>query len=120
MRGNAPRLAPGGRGGRRGNAPLGGDSLRSCIQGEGDPPDELLLAAVACAASGTVRGVPVQRLREDDAIDALDLSGRDSGIGDAGATLLAFMLPAATSLRSLEYATNPNPNPNPNPDPDPT
>ena len=47
--------------------PLGGDSLRSCIQGEGQPPDELLLAAVACAASGKVRRVPVQRLREDDA-----------------------------------------------------
>ena len=93
--------------------PLGGDTLRSCIQGEGDPPDELLLAAVACAASGTVRGVPVQRLREDDAIDELDLS--DSGIGDTAATLLGLMLPAATSVRSLRYATNPNPNPNPNP-----
>ena len=88
---------------------LGGDTLRSCIQGEGDPPHELLLAAVACAASGTVRGVPVQRLREDDAIDELDL--HHSGIGVTGATLLGLMLPAATSLRSLEYATNPNPNP---------
>ena len=89
--------------------PLGDDTLRSCIQGEGQPPNELLLAAVACAASGKVRGVPVQRLREDDAIDELDLPC--SGIGDTGATLLAFMLPAATSVRSLEYATNPNPNP---------
>ena len=92
-------------------APLGGVALRSCIQGEGQPPDELLLAAVACAASGTVRGVPVQRLREDDAIDELDL--RDSGIGDFEATLLGLMLPAATSLRSLEYATIPHPNPYP-------
>ena len=91
--------------------PLGDDTLRSCIQGQGQPPNELLLAAVACAASGTVRGVPVQRLREDDAIDELDL--RCSGIGDTGATLLAFMLPAAMSVRSLKYATNPNPNPNP-------
>ena len=91
--------------------PLGGDTLRSCIQGEGQPPDELLLAAVACAASGTVRGVPVQRLREDDAIDALDL--RRSGIGVTGATLLGLMLPAAMSVRSLKYATNPNPNPKP-------
>ena len=89
--------------------PLGDDTLRSCIQGEGQPPNELLLAAVTCAASGKVRGVPVQRLREDDAINELDLSC--SGIGDTGATLLAFMLPAATSVRSLEYATNPNPNP---------
>ena len=88
-------------------APLGGVALRSCIQGEGEPPDELLLAAVACAASGTVRGVPVQRLREDDAIDELDLNVVD--IGDTGVTLLGLMLPAAMSLRSLKYATNPNP-----------
>ena len=93
------------------DAPLGGDTLRSCIQGEGQPPNELLLAAVACAASGTVRGVPVQELREDDAIDELDL--RESGIGVTAATLLGLMLPAATSVRSLGYATNPNPNPNP-------
>ena len=90
-------------------APIGGDTLRSCIQGEGQPPDELLLAAVACAASGSVHGVPVERLREDDAIDELKLRG--SGIGDTGATLLAFMLPAATSVRSLEHAISPNPNP---------
>ena len=88
-------------------APLGGVGLRSCIQGKGDPPDELLLAAVACAASGKVRGVPVQRLREDDAIDELDLNVVD--IGDTGVTLLGLMLPAAMSLRSLKYATNPNP-----------
>ena len=93
------------------DAPLGGDTLRSCIQGEGDPPDELLLAAVACAASGTVRGVPVQQLREDDAIEELDLA--HSGLGVTAARLLGLMLPAATSLRSLEYATNINPNPNP-------
>ena len=91
------------------NDPLGGDTLRSCIQGEGDPPDELLLAAVACAASGTVRGVPVQRLREDDAIDDLDLY--NTGIGVTGATLLGLMLPATTSVCSLKYATNRNPNP---------
>ena len=99
------------------DAPLGGDTLRSCIQGEGDPPHELLLAAVACAASGTVRGVPVQRLREDPWIDELDLSDELTGvtvrIGVTGARLLGLMLPAATSLRSLEYATNINPNPNP-------
>ena len=91
------------------DAPLGGDTLRSCIQGEGQPPHELLLAAVACAASGRVHGVPVDRLREDDAIDELDLHG--SGISVTGATLLAFMLPAATSVRSLEHAISPNPNP---------
>ena len=90
---------------------LGGVALRSCIQGEGDPPDELALAAVACAASGSVRRVPVLRLREDDAIDELDLHA--SCILVTGATLLGLMLPAAMSVRSLKYATNPNPNPNP-------
>jgi hypothetical protein len=98
-------------------APLGGDTLRSCIRGEGDPPHELLLAAVACAASGTVRVVPVYRLREDDAIDELDLFDSPSRglIGVTGATLLGLMLPAATSVRNLEYATNPMLTPNPNP-----
>jgi hypothetical protein len=66
---------------------------------EGGPPHELLLAAVACAASGTVWGVPVQRLREDDAIDVLDLE--ESGLGVISAELLSLMLPAATSVRSL-------------------
>ena len=92
------------------DAPLGGVALRSCIQGEGQPPEELLLAAVACAASGTVRGVPVQELREDDAIDELDLyECYVHGNGVTRATLLGLMLPAATSLRSLKYATNHNP-----------
>ena len=95
------------------DAPLGGETLLSCIQGEGDPPDELLLAAVACAASGEVRylsahgvpsrGVPVQRLREDDAIGSLNLDQESPapGIGPIGAALLALMLPAATSVRRL-------------------
>ena len=84
--------------GRR-DAPLGGAALRSCIQGEGDPPRELLLAAVACAASGRVRGVPVQRLREDDVIGSLNLD--HARLGPIGAALLGLMLPAATSVRSL-------------------
>jgi hypothetical protein len=82
-----------------GGAALGGAALRSCIQCEGEPPHELLLAAVACAASGTVRGVPVQRLREDDAIGSLHLES--ASIGTIGAALLGLMLPAATSVRSL-------------------
>ena len=79
------------------DAPFGG--FASCIEGVGEPPRELLLAAVACAASGTVRGVPVQQLREDDAIGALDLA--HSGIGKISAALLGLMLPAVTSVRSL-------------------
>ena len=90
---------------RNPDAPFGGDTLRSCIQGEGQPPDELLLAAVACAASGTVLDVPVQRLREDDAIGELDFSN-SSIIGVTAGTLLGFMLPAATSVRSLKFATS--------------
>ena len=82
--------------------PLGGAALRSCIQGEGEPPHELLLAAVACAARGTVRGVPVQQLQEDDAIGSLDLD--ESGLGVISAELLGLMLPAATSVRSLRCA----------------
>ena len=84
------------------DAPLGGAALRSCIEGGGEPPRELLLAAVACAAceaSGTVRGVPVQWLREDDAIETLYLD--DSGIGATSVALLCLMLPAVTSVRSL-------------------
>jgi len=82
-------------------------TLRSCIQGEGDPPYELLLAAVACAASGTVHRVPVQRLREDDAIGELDLHRSAlaciRNVGNISAGLLGLMLPAATSVSSLRW-----------------
>ena len=67
-------------------------------------PAQLLLAAVACAASGTVIGVPVELLRSC-AIDDLDLSDDFRGIDVTAAKLLGLMLPAATSLRSLKYAT---------------
>jgi len=86
------------------SGPLGGAALRGCIhEGEGEPPQELLLAAVACAARGTVRGVPVQQLREDDAISSLNLNrmGMRQPLGVIGAELLGLMLPAATSLREL-------------------
>ena len=81
------------------DAPFGGTALRSCIGGEGDPPRELLFAAVACAACGTVCGVPVQELRDDNAIDSLNLD--ESGLGVIGAVLLGLMLPALRSVRSL-------------------
>ena len=80
------------------DAPLGGAALRSCIEGEGEPPNELLLAAVACAAPGTVRGVPVQELREDGAIGGLDEDNHDVNLNMG---LLILMLPAATSLLDL-------------------
>ena len=94
-------------GGADSEAPLGGAALRGCIQGEGEPPHELLLAAVACAASGTVRGVPVQRLREDDAIGSLDLE--DSDLGVISAELLGLMLPATTSVHLLKCAAGTTP-----------
>ena len=81
------------------DAALGGVTLRSCIQGEGEPPHELLLAAVACAARGTVRGVPVQQLQEDDAIGRLDLD--HALLGAVSAELLGLMLPAVTSVHTL-------------------
>ena len=85
------------------NGPLGGVALRSCIEGEGDPPRELLLAAVACAASGTVHGFPMEELREDKCCQLKHNGPIISGtcLGVIGAELLAFMLPVATSLRSL-------------------
>ena len=81
------------------DGPLGGVALRSCIEGEGDPPHELLLAAVACSASGRVRGVPVQRLREGSRYCSLDF--RSFSLGVIGAELLGLMLPAARTVRSL-------------------
>jgi len=66
-------------------------ALRACIGGEGEPPLELVLAAVVCAGSGEVLGVPVQRLREEGDLVKMDLSR--SGIGADGARLLALLLP---------------------------
>ena len=57
------------------------------------------LSTQACAACGDVLGVPVQRLREDDAIGTLDLTGHSIGV--LGARLLAFLLPAASSVCNL-------------------
>ena len=95
------------------DAPLGGVTLRSCIQGEREPPHELLLAAVACAARGTVRGVPVRQLQEDKAIGSLSLDLRlldDPGLGVIfSAELLALMLPATTSVHTLRCVAGTTP-----------
>ena len=75
-------------------------ALRRCIHADqGEPPRELLLAAVACAARGEVLGVPVQQLRKDNAIASLNLNSK--GLGVIGAELLRLMLPSATALREL-------------------
>eukprot|EP00900_Chrysochromulina_parva_P018478 jgi/Chrpa1/26631/Chrysochromulina_OHIO_Genome00026722-RA len=41
------------------------DALKSCISGAGEPLLRLTIAAVACAGSGVICGIPVQQLRED-------------------------------------------------------
>ena len=71
-------------------------ALRACTQGEGEPPLELLLAAVVCAASGEVLRVPVQQLRESDLVE-LNLSGRNIGV--CGGRLLGLLLPVCTLVR---------------------
>ena len=80
--------------------PFGGEALRGCITGDGEPPLDLLLAAIACAGSGVVRGTPVQQLRENDAIGDLNLSERGLGVNEA--RLLALLLPRASSILTLE------------------
>jgi len=68
------------------------DALNSCISGEGEPPLELTIAAVACAGSGIVCGIPVQHMREGG-VTELDLSNR--GLQVAAAMLVvAYLIPA--------------------------
>lgn len=83
--------------------PLGGHALRACITpSDGEPPLELLLTAVACAAQGVVWAIRVRELREDISLGALNLSSHH--IGSTGAQLLSCLLPCATTLVSLKYA----------------
>jgi hypothetical protein len=70
------------------------DALNSCISGEGEPPLELKIAAVACAGAGIVCGIPVQRMREDGMLTELDLSNR--GLQGAAAMLVAYLIPATS------------------------
>ena len=78
-------------------------ALLSCIEGEGEPPLKLLLAAVACAGSGEIRGIPVQMMR-GDSFSELDL--REKNIGVEGGMLLAYLVPAMGSLTSLDLSSN--------------
>ena len=80
--------------------------VQTC-KSERHPPDKLLLAAVACAAPGTVCGVPVQQLRDDEAIGSLNLYSWN--LGAIGVELLSLMLPVATSLRELRWAARTTP-----------
>ncbi|KOO29947.1 protein nlrc3, partial [Chrysochromulina tobinii] len=82
-------------------------ALLSCIEGEGEPPLELLLAAVACAGSGEVRGIPVQMMR-DDSVSELDLQDviQDRNIGVEGGMLLAYLVPVMGALTSIDLSDN--------------
>ena len=77
--------------------------LNRCISGEGEPPLELTIAAVACAGSGVICGIPVQRMRED-IITELDLS--NSGIHVAAAMLVAYLFPATLVLKNCNLLNN--------------
>jgi hypothetical protein len=73
--------------------------LHRFTEGEGEPPIELLLVAVACAVSGEVLRVPVQQLREGNLVE-LDLSMQHVGVG--GVWLLALLLPMCSKLVRLK------------------
>jgi Leucine-rich repeat (LRR) protein len=78
-------------------------ALLSCIEGEGEPPLELLLVAVACAGSGEIRDIPVQIMR-DDSVSEIDL--RERNIGVQGGMLLAHLVPIMGTLTKLSLAKN--------------
>jgi hypothetical protein len=73
-------------------------ALHACITGEGEPPVELLLAAVACAGSGEAGGIPVEEMRADS-FENLHLV--EQGIGGRGAMLIARLVPVMASLTQV-------------------
>jgi len=79
------------------------DALNSCISGEGEAPLRLTIAAVACAGSGVICGIPVQQLREDGATE-LDLS--NSGLHAPAALLVAYLIPATSVLENCKLLKN--------------
>jgi hypothetical protein len=90
-------------------------ALLSCIEGEGEPPLQLLLAAVACAGSGEIRGIPVQMMRNGH-VSKLDLARRGielseldparRGIGVEGGMLLAHLVSVKGGLTSINLSNN--------------
>jgi len=90
---------------------LGGPAetaLLSCIEGEGEPPLELLLAAVACAGSGEIRGIPVQMMR-DDSVSELVLHGQNIGV--PGGMLIAYLVPVMGGLTKVRETCQPTAQP---------
>jgi Ran GTPase-activating protein (RanGAP) involved in mRNA processing and transport len=79
------------------------DALISCITGEGEPPLRLTIAAVACAGSGVICGIPVQQLREDS-VTELNLS--DRGLHVPAAMLVASLIPATSVLKNCNLLKN--------------
>jgi Ran GTPase-activating protein (RanGAP) involved in mRNA processing and transport len=82
------------------------EALHSCISGEGKPPLRLTIAAVACAGSGVVcgiPGIPVQQLREDS-VTELNLS--DGGLHVPAAMLVASLLPVTSVLKNCNLLQN--------------
>jgi hypothetical protein len=78
-------------------------ALRNCCTGEGEPPRALLLAAIACAGSGSVCGIPVEAMRADT-LAVLDLY--DAWTGPEGAALIAYLVPVMGALTMLSLAQN--------------
>jgi len=79
------------------------DALNICISGEGEPPLRLTIAAVACAGSGVICGIPVQQLREDS-VTELNLS--DRGLHVPAAMLVAYLIPATSGLKNCNLLKN--------------
>eukprot|EP00900_Chrysochromulina_parva_P007093 jgi/Chrpa1/16385/Chrysochromulina_OHIO_Genome00023839-RA len=79
------------------------DALNSCISGKGEPPLELTIAAVACAGSGVVCGIPVQQMRWDG-VTELNLS--NMGLHVAAAMLIAYLIPATSVLKNCNLLQN--------------
>jgi hypothetical protein len=73
-------------------------ALRHCCTGEGEPPRALLLAAIACAGSGSVCGIPVEAMRADTLAE-LDLY--NAWTGPEGAALIAYLVPVMGALTEV-------------------
>jgi hypothetical protein len=81
-------------------------ALNSCIPGvTASPPLKLMVAAVACAGSGSgvVRDIPLQQMRESS-VTELDLSYKQ--LEGPAVILVAFLIPAMTVLTSLNLSSN--------------
>jgi hypothetical protein len=65
---------------------------------------KLKIAAVACAGTGVVCGVPVQHMREDTMTELLDL--REKGLCGPVAMLISYLIPSMGGLTALDLSSN--------------